>query len=117
MTEPSQPATERPGALLAARRQRLERLLGDRLVSTPPSHIPPETMRHLVQQAEELYWEELSWERLTGDEGLGKTGLVELTFPGFLAFVEGLLLREANADAHAPAIQRPEVVEEILLFL
>ena len=48
---------------------------------------------------------------------MGKSGLVEMTFPGFLAFIEGLLLRETNADAHAPANPRPEVVEEILLFL
>src|SRR5688572_30665577 len=117
MTDSSRPAADRAGSLLAARRQRLERLLGARLVSTPPSHIPPDAFRHLLQQAEELYWEELSWERLTGDEGLGKSGLVELTFPGLLAFVEGLLLRETNADAQAPANPRPEVVEEILLFL
>ena len=55
--------------------------------------------------------------RRANDEGVGKQGLVELTFPGFLAFVEGLLLREVMPDAQAPAHPRPEVVEEILLFL
>src|SRR4051794_37431615 len=100
MAESSEPADPpRTGALLAERRLRLERLLDARLVSAPPSHIPQETMRHLVRQAEELYWEELSWERLTNDEGIGADGLVELTFPGFLAFVEGLLLREVMPDA------------------
>jgi hypothetical protein len=118
MVEPSEaPIPQRTGALLAARRQRLERLLGARLVSTPPTHIAQETLKHLVRQAEELYWEELSWERLTNDEGVGADGLVELTFPGFLAFIEGLLLREVMPDAHAPASPRPEVVEDILLFL
>ncbi len=118
MPEPLEiPDPDRPGALLASRRQRLERLLGARLVSPPDSHIPDESLKHLVRQGEELYWEELSWERLTGDEGVAVDGLVELTFPGFLAFVEGLLLREVMPDAMAPASPRPEVVEEILLFL
>jgi hypothetical protein len=118
MAEPLEtPGPNRTGALLASRRQRLERILGARLVSPPHSHISDESLKHLLKQAEELYWEELSWERLTGDEGVGADGLVELTFPGFLAFIEGLLLREVMPDAMAPASPRPEVVEEILLFL
>src|SRR4051812_48781931 len=118
MTEPlKNPEPHLIGALVSSRRRRLERLLGARLVSAPPTHIAGDAMRHLVRQGEELYWEELSWERLTGDEGVAVDGLVELTFPGFLAFVEGLLLREVMPDAMAPASPRPEVVEEILLFL
>ncbi|NIP78683.1 MAG: hypothetical protein GWM90_05545, partial [Gemmatimonadetes bacterium] len=54
---------------------------------------------------------------MTGEEGLADSGLVELTFPGFLAFVEGLLLREVMPDSLAPARPRPEVVEDILAFL
>ena len=47
----------------------------------------------------------------------GGSELVEFAFPGFLAFVDGLLLKEVNADSPLPATPRPEVVEEILLFL
>ncbi len=107
-----------PEALLAWRRLRLTRLLARELPRPASSGTLPEAhRRYLVQQAEELYWEELSWERLTRDEGLGVRGLVELTFPGFLAFVDGLLLAEVAVDATAPARPRPEVVEDILLFL
>ena len=107
-----------PEALLAWRRLRLTRLLGRELPGPASSGtLPEEHRRYLVQQAEELYWEELSWERLTGDEGLGVRGLVELAFPGFLAFVNGLLLSEVAHDAATPARPRPEVVEDILLYL
>jgi hypothetical protein len=107
-----------PEALLAWRRLRLTRVLGHDLIVPPPSgDLPNENRAFLLQQAEELYWEELSWERLTGDEGLGGRGLVELAFPAFLAFVEGLLLAEATEDSRAPARPRPEVVEDILAFL
>ncbi|MGH7554592.1 MAG: hypothetical protein ACREMQ_16440, partial [Longimicrobiales bacterium] len=34
-----------------------------------------------------------------------------------LTFVDGLLLKEANPDSPVPASPRPEVVEDILLFL
>ena len=107
-----------PEALLAWRRLRLTRVLGHDLTVPPPSgDLPSENRAFLLQQAEELYWEELSWERLTGDEGLGGSGLVELAFPGFLAFVRGLLLAETTEDSLAPARPRPEVVEDILVFL
>jgi len=107
-----------PEALLAWRRLRLARVLGRELTRPPESGtLPQEHRRHLLQQAEELYWEELSWERLTGDEGLGLRGLVELAFPGFLAFVDALMLADVAADAGAPARPRPEVVEDVLLFL
>ncbi len=107
-----------PEAMLAWRRLRLVRTLGRELARPQPSVGLPEEHRHfLTQQAEELYWEELSWERLTSDEGLGQRGLVELTFPGFLAFIDGLLLAEVAQDATRPACPRPEVVEDVLLFL
>lgn len=106
-----------PEAFLAWRRLRLGRTLGTELVAPPPSDLPPESRRHLLQQARELYWEELSWEHLTGEEGVGARGLVELAFPGFLTFVDGLLLREASAHSPAPARPRPEVVEDVLRFL
>ncbi len=107
-----------PEALLAWRRLRLTRVLGRELTRPAPSGtLPDDHRRYLGQQAEELYWEELSWERLTSDEGLERRGLVELAFPGFLAFVEGLLLSEVAPDCTEPARPRPEVVEDILLFL
>ncbi len=107
-----------PEATLEVRRLRLARVLGRELTRPQPSAgLPEEHRRFLRQQGEELYWEELSWERLTADEGLGRRGLVELTFPGFLAFVDGLLLAQVAHDATKPASPRPEVVEDVLLFL
>lgn len=118
MSSSEPPKYTLPEALLAWRRLRLSRRLARELPVPPPSgDLPEEHRRFLGQQAEELYWEELSWERLTQDEGLGQRGLVELTFPGFLAFVDGLLLEEAAADAPVPPSPRPEVVEDVLLFL
>jgi len=107
-----------PEALLAWRRLRLARVLGRELTRPASSGtLPDEHRRYLAQQAEELYWEELSWERLTRDEGLERRGLVELAFPGFLTFVDGLLLADVANDAAGPARPRPEVVEDILVFL
>jgi hypothetical protein len=55
---------------------------------------------------------------LTAEEmSKGGSALVEYTFPGFLAFIDGLLLKQVNSDSPAPANPRPEVVEDILLFL
>jgi hypothetical protein len=72
----------------------------------------------LREEAEELYWNELEWEKLTSEEmRRGGSELVELAFPGFLAFIDGLLLKEVNRDSLAPASPRPEVVEDVLLFL
>ncbi len=106
-----------PEAFLACRRIRLEKLLSTHLAPPPSSGLEASVREHLLEQARQLYWEELSWERLTDEEGLRRRGLVELAFPGFLAFVDGLLLREAAPDSRAPAHPRPEVAEDILLFL
>lgn len=114
MTMPSEQAAP---ALLAERRARLGSLLQRRLDPPVRTDIPEDRRRFLLEEAEELYWNELSWEQLTEEEGLGGGGLVEYTFPGFLAFVEGLLLREVMEDSPAPAAPRPDVVEDILLFL
>lgn len=100
------------------RRNRLARLIQRPLPPPPPSgDLGEESRRFLLEEAEELYWNELSWEQITEEEGLRESGLVEFTFPGFLAFIEGLLLREVMPDSRAPARPRPEVVEDILLFL
>ncbi len=86
----------------------------------PPrdSGLPPDRRSFLREEAEELYWNELEWEKLTSEEmSKGGSSLVEFAFPGFLAFIDGLLLKEANADSPVPATPRPEVVEDMLLFL
>ncbi|HSH44736.1 MAG TPA: hypothetical protein VK966_02715, partial [Longimicrobiales bacterium] len=100
------------------RRQRLSYLIQRKLERPRDSgDLAEDRRRFLLEEAQELYWNELSWEQVTAEEGLGDTGLVEFTFPGFLAFVEGLLLREVMPDSLAPAHPRPEVVGDILEFL
>jgi hypothetical protein len=118
MEQPPRDALDRGRELLARRRHRLGRLTG-RPVDPPavPDDLPEERRRFLVEEAMELYWNELSWEQVTEEEGLSDNGLVELTFPGFLAFIEGLLLREVMPDSTAPARPRPGVVEDVLGFL
>jgi hypothetical protein len=107
-----------PEVLLARRRARLEQLLQHPLVPPRNSGAPAEKRAFLREEAEELYWNELEWEKLTAEEmRRGGSELVELAFPGFLAFIDGLLLKEVNTDSLAPATPRPEVVEEVLLFL
>lgn len=69
------------------------------------------------REAEELYWNELSWEELTGEETMPGGPLTEMVFPGFLAFIEGLLVDRVPSDALAPARPHPDAVEEILAFL
>jgi hypothetical protein len=108
---------DRPEQLLAQRRTRLAQLLQRDLEAPVRTDMAAEKRTFLREEAEELYWNELSWEKLTEDEAVERGGLVELAFPGFLAFVEGLLLREVMPDALAPAAPRPEVVEDVLLFL
>jgi hypothetical protein len=107
-----------PEVYLARRRARLEQLLQHPLV--PPRHtgVPEDRRQFLREEAEELYWNELEWEKLTAEEmSSGGSELVELAFPGFLAFIDGLLLKEVNRDSKVPAAPRPEVVDDVLLFL
>ena len=72
---------------------------------------------HLLSEAEDLYWNELEWENITDEEALETGPLAELAFPGFLAFVRGLLLTQVMPEALAPADPRPEAVADILGFL
>ncbi len=112
--------TDRVSTLLASRRGRLERLLGRALGQPQTGPRPPLSSKvrtFLLEEAEDLYWNELEWEHVTDEEALEEGPLAELTFPGFLAFVRGLLLTEVMPDAKAPASPRPEVVEDILSFL
>jgi hypothetical protein len=106
-----------PDVFLARRRARLEKILQTPLVPPRSSGIPEDRRQFLREEAEELYWNELEWEKLTSEEMESGRELVEFTFPGFLAFIDGLLLKEANPDSPVPANPRPEVVEDILLFL
>jgi hypothetical protein len=118
MSSASEPRRLHPEVFIARRRARLERLLQHPLVPPRDSGASPERRKFLREEAEELYWNELEWEKLTAEEmSKGGSELVEFAFPGFLAFVDGLLLKEVNADSTVPATPRPEVVEEILLFL
>lgn len=102
--------------LLADHRERLQRIVQRPLKAPAGPAVEPERLEHLLQQAQELYWNELAWEQITADEA-DRGRLVELMFPGLLAFVDGLLLRESNRDSAAPAIPRPTVVEGVLRFL
>jgi hypothetical protein len=107
-----------PDVFLSRRRARLEHLLQHPLVPPRSSGISEDRRTFLREEAEELYVNELEWERLTAEEmRAGGSELVEMAFPGFLAFIDGLLLKEVANDSLAPASPRPEVVEDILLFL
>ena len=112
--------TDRESTLLSGRVKGIEKILGHELPPPPDPPDPPLQERqreHLRGAAEELYWNELEWEKLTGEERLDEEFLTELAFPGFLAFVRGLLLTVAMPDSLAPPRPSPEVVDEILLFL
>lgn len=110
---------ERIHTLLEGRRTRMARGLG-RPLALPQGHdstLPEATRAHLVEEAENLYWNELEWEAVTAEEETEPGPLVQLTFPGLLAFIRGLLLQEAMPDALARAEPRPEVAEEVAHFL
>ena len=110
---------DRVATLVQGRRERLTRALGRPLEDpvSEPTPLTEEARRHLLEDAQDLYWNELEWENLTEEEATDGEPLSELTFPGLLAFVRGLLLTEVNPDALAPAEPRPQVVEDILTFL
>lgn len=112
---------DRAGTLLLGRRERLHHLLGHPLKDPAPGPRGPlsaEERTFLAEEAQDLYWNELEWENITDEEAMDDgPPLAELAFPGFLAFVRGLLLREVMPDALAPASPRPEVVEDVLHFL
>jgi hypothetical protein len=110
---------DRETTLLSGRVKRIQQILGRELQPGPPSTEPLSEREgaHLRETAEELYWNDLEWEKLTGEERLDEEFLTELAFPGFLAFVRGLLLEEAQPDSLAPPQPRPEVVADVLSFL
>jgi hypothetical protein len=112
--------TDRASTLIDARRERLERILGRNLPSPHASAGEPlsaSQREYLVEEAQNLYWNDLEWERITDEEALDEGAIAQLAFPGFLAFIRGLLLHEVMPDSRAPASPRPQVVEEVLEFL
>jgi len=118
MSSPGAPRKLHPDIFIARRRAHLEKILQHSFVPPQSSGLDPERRAFLREEAEELYWNELEWEKLTAEEmSQGGSALVEFAFPAFLAFIDGLLLKQVNIDSPAPASPRPEVVEDILLFL
>lgn len=112
--------SDRIATLIQGRRERMSRLLGRPLAQPEAATSPlsPEARKHLLDDALDLYWNELEWEHLTEEEAVDQgEPLIELMFPGLLAFVRGLLLTRVNPDALAPAAPRPVVVEDLLAFL
>lgn len=112
--------TGRAKTILTGRRERMERILDRKL--HPPTEgsekpISEERRKHLLSEAEDLYWNELEWEHITDEEALEGGPIVELTFPGLLAYVRGLLLTEVMPDSLSPADPRPQVVADLLRFL
>jgi len=106
--------------ILQDARARLARILGSPLPAPLPgagAPLTPSEARYLQEEGESLYWNELEWEHITDEEQLDGGPLAELTFPGFLAYVRGLLLNEVMPDAQAPAEPRPEAVDGLLGFL
>ncbi len=112
--------TDRESTLLAGRVKRIEQILGAPLDAVPAPLSPPLAPRernYLKDTARDLYWNELEWEKLTHEERLDQGFMTELAFPGFLAFIRGLLLDETMPDSQAPPRPSPEVVEDLLGFL
>jgi hypothetical protein len=112
--------TDRASTLVEARRERLERILGKSLKPPRGSAGDPltsEAREYLAEEAQNLYWNDLEWERITDEEALEQGPIAQLAFPGFLAFIRGLLLQEVMPDSQAPASPRPQVVEDVLSFL
>ncbi|MDQ3556756.1 MAG: hypothetical protein M3409_08260 [Gemmatimonadota bacterium] len=106
-------------SFIETRRARVASVLaGDaQCVGSGADPLSPEPLEHLVREAEELYWNELTWEELTDEEVIVGGHLTELVFPGFLAFVDGLLVDEVLPGSLVPARPHPDAVEEVLAFL
>ena len=105
-------------SFVEARRELLRAKMGG--LPTPiqaSREVSPRERDHLLSEAKDLYVNEVEWERLTDEESLDDGPVAELAFPGFLAFVRGLLLVNAMEDSLSPADPRPEVVEDVLAYL
>lgn len=107
--------------LLQAHRDRIRVHIGRALrepeLPEPDGPLTDEQHRYLLEEAQELYWNDLEWENITEEERMEGGPVTELTFPGVLAFVRGLLLTEVPKDAQSGPSPRPQVVEAFLRFL
>ena len=111
---------DRATTLLEGRREKMERALGRPLAVPEPASGPDLTEAerdHLRNAATDLYLNELAWENITDEEQVEGEPLAELTFPGFLALIQGLLLDQVMPDSLAPANPRPEIAEDVVRFL
>jgi hypothetical protein len=111
---------DRATTLLEGRREKLERALGRPLAVPEPAtgaKLSESERDHLRNAATDLYLNELAWENITEEEQDEGEPLAELAFPGFLAFIQGLLLEQVMPDSLAPANPRPEIAEDVVRFL
>lgn len=112
-------ALSTPGqAYVERRRARVCAVLQDPAVAGAGAEpLPADRMEFMRREGEDLYYNELEWEELTDEEAGPGGPLTEMVFPGFMAYIRGLLVEAVPADALAPARPHPDVVEEILAFL
>ncbi len=111
---------DRATTLLEGRREKMERTLGRPLAVPEPAvgaDLSEAEREHLHNAATDLYLNELAWENITDEEQVEGEPLAELAFPGFLAFIQGLLLDQVMPDSLAPANPRPEIAENVAMFL
>ena len=112
--------SDRATTLLEGRREKIERALGRPLAIPEPAtgaDLSESERAHLLDAATDLYLNELAWENITDEEQVEGEPLAELAFPGFLAFIQGLLLEQVMPDSLAPANPRPEIAEDVVKFL
>jgi len=112
--------SDRATTLLEGRREKIERALGRPLAFPDPAtgaDLSESEREHLFEAATDLYLNELAWENITDEEKVEGEPLAELTFPGFLAFIQGLLLEKVMPDSLAPANPRPEIAEDVVKYL
>ena len=111
---------DRATTLLEGRREKMERALGRPLAVPEPAtggELSESERDHLRSAATDLYLNELAWENITEEEQVEGEPLAELAFPGFLAFIQGLLLDQVMPDSLAPANPRPEIAEDLVKYL
>ena len=111
---------DRATTLLEGRREKMERALGRPLAVPEPAsgaELSESERDHLREAATDLYLNELAWENITEEEQVEGEPLAELAFPGFLAFIQGLLLDQVMPDSLAPANPRPEIAEDLVKYL
>jgi hypothetical protein len=114
------PTVDLASQLIEERRRALQEAIGRPLRvpgGTVDVALTADGRRHLLEELEELYWNDLEWENVTEEERMEGGPIPELTFPGVLALIRGLLLVELVESSPAMPEPRPEVVEDFLAFL